>query len=232
MKNVAIITGASSGIGLAVANELLNLDHKIYGLSRYPNTIKHKNYEGIAIDFKNNNDLMRLLPHLKKTLPPANLLMLNAGFGLFKELEQFSYQEMIDIMQVNFTANAMVTQTLLPAMKAQKSGHIVIIGSECARAGDKKATLYAASKFALRGFAQCLQEECRNVGIKVTLINPGLVDTPFFENLNFCPFPEKNSAIQVEEIAFIIKMLLNPKTINLIEEINLRPLKKAGVIKK
>ena len=97
------------------------------------------------------------------------------------------------------------------------------MGSEAALTGKKKGTLYSAAKFGLRGFAQALRDEVGTSGVGVSVINPGLVRTPFFDNLDFEPGDRENNAIAPEDIAKIVLELLGTRSGTIIDEINLSP---------
>jgi len=97
------------------------------------------------------------------------------------------------------------------------------MGSEAGLAGKRKSTLYSAAKFGLRGFAQALRDETGTSGIRVCLINPGLVRSPFFDSLDFEPGESENNAIAPDDIAKIVFELLNTRNGTIIDEINLSP---------
>ena len=119
-----------------------------------------------------------------------------------------------------------MTRLLLPVMKRQKTGRIIFIGSESALNGKKYGSLYSSCKFGLRGFSKSIREECANSNIKVTIINPGMVETPFFEKLNFSPGTNVGEFIESSDIGRIILNILNFGDGTVIDEINLSPLKK------
>ena len=107
-----------------------------------------------------------------------------------------------------------------------------IIGSEAALHGTQQGTVYSASKFALRGFAQALREEVSGCGIRVTLVNPGMVRTPFFSDLKFQPGPDDQHAIEAEDIASIIYQAMTTRDGSVIDEINVSPQQKVIDFKK
>ena len=103
------------------------------------------------------------------------------GYGHFAELEQFSFAAMQKMMNVNFLSQALLVKTFIADLKKRQNAKIIFIGSECSLSGQKKGSMYCASKFALRGFSQSLRQECRGSNVAVSLINPGMVDTAFFD---------------------------------------------------
>ena len=117
-------------------------------------------------------------------------------------------------------------RALLPAIKRIGHGDIIIIGSEAALSGGRKGAIYCASKFALRGFAQALREECARNRIRVTMINPGMVKTGFFNELDFAPGDSEENYILPEDIADAAALVINTRYGTVYDEINLSPQKK------
>lgn len=222
-----LIAGSSSGIGRAIAESLLLQHHQVIGLARHHDKFNPSgDYQTYSIDFSKINTLEDQFKQIQKTHPDMSALVCSVGYGEFVELEQFSVAKMQNILNVNFLSQAILVKTFLPAFKKQQSGKIILIGSECALSGQKKGTLYCASKFALRGFAQSLRKECSSNNVTVTIINPGMVNTPFFDELNFQPAEGEDHAIQPEQISNVVSMILFEKNNCVFEEINLQPLKK------
>ena len=124
-------------------------------------------------------------------------------------MEQFSLNQIRDLVNVNFIGQALLIKTFLPSMKKQQNGKIILMGSESALSGARQGTIYCATKFALRGFAQSLREECQSAGIGVTLINPGLVRTPFFDTLDFNPGSDPQNALEVHDIGSSCQLVEN-----------------------
>lgn len=224
--NKILISGSSSGIGKEIAIRLLEDGKHVVGLARHHEKFpSHFNeYTPFTIDFSKISSLEISLKELAKQHPQIDTLILSAGYGQFAELEQWSVQDMQTLMNVNFLSQAILIKTFLPSMKNQKSGRIIVIGSECALQGNKKASLYCASKFALRGFCQSIRKECASSNISVTLINPGLTRTPFFDELNFEPASGEAYAITPQQIADCVMQCLKFESNCVVEEINLQPM--------
>ena len=100
------------------------------------------------------------------------------------------------------------------------------MGSEAALRGTRRGSVYCASKFALRGFAQALREECAASGIRVTTINPGMVLTPFFDDLDFGPGQEPANYVLPEDVADLVITILSTRSGTVFDEVNLSPLKR------
>lgn len=218
-----IISGASSGIGKAIAKQLLEQNYQVIGLAR-THSIIHANYTPISIDFNQPAAAEKTLKSLAKNTKQLDGIICSAGVGFFHELEQFSLATITELMNVNLLGQILLVKQFLPLLKQQQAGKIIMLGSECALQGYKKASIYAATKFGLRGFCQSIRKECANKHIAVTLINPGLVDTSFFDNLTFKPGSDPNNAIQPATIAQLITSVLELPATCVAEEINIQPM--------
>lgn len=228
---IAIITGSSKGIGFAITQYLLNQQYVVHGLSRsHPKDLtSHPNYHGISIDLKDTQAVIKTAEHLKKQHPEIHLFVNCAGYGMFHELEQFSDQAILDLLQVNLLSPILICRHLLPALKKQQ-GKLIFIGSEADHTPHKKGTLYCAAKFGLRGFVKSLRLECLRREVAVTLICPGLVDSTFYEKLEFEPGEASGNAIQIVQIVDTFSMILDMNNNVCVEEIHIAPMK--HVVKK
>jgi len=226
MKKI-IISGSSSGIGRAITEKLLGLGHQVIGLARNHQKFNpnHAGYLTYSVDFSDINTADRLLKNIQSEHADVDAIIGNAGYGRFGSLEQFSTEQICDLLNVNFLGQVLLVKHFLPALKQQKKGKIILMGSEAALNGARQGSIYCATKFALRGFAQSLRQECRTAGVAVTLINPGFVNTPFFNPLSFAPGDDPENALQPEDIADTIVHLLAADNRYVVEEINIQPLK-------
>jgi len=223
-----LVSGASSGIGQAICKRLISEGHKIIGLARNFNktTCPDPSFHAISMDLSDIEALPERLKKLQKEYPEIDGLICCAGRGQFGSLEEFSYEQIRSLMELNFLSQAYIIKTFLPAIKKAGHGDIIIMGSEAALSGGRKGAIYSASKFALRGFAQALREECARNGIRVTMINPGMVKTEFFDELNFTPGNSEDNYILPEDIADAALLVINSRHGTVFDEINLSPQKK------
>ncbi|MGK5595375.1 MAG: SDR family oxidoreductase [Parachlamydiaceae bacterium] len=221
-----LITGASRGIGLSLSQHLLANQHRVLGISRTPPPIHDQNFAYQQADFSKLSKDIHFFDHLVKKYPYINTLICNAGIGRFAHLEEFSYPQMKEIFEINFLAHAYLVRAYLPLFKKRASGKIVFIGSEAALKGQKKGALYCASKFALRGFAQALREECSSQGIAISIVNPGMIANSFYDNLYFRPGSESSEHLTSEDVVQAILYLLHARSGCVVDEINLSPQKK------
>lgn len=226
MKKI-IISGSSSGIGRAITLSLLALGYQVIGLARDHQKFNPNNpaYFPYVVDFSDIKNTEQMLKLVQSQHPDIEVLIGNAGFGRFGSLEQFSIEQIVELVQVNFLGQVLLVRQFLPALKRRKTGKIILMGSEAGLAGARQGSIYCATKFALRGFAQSLRQECSASGVGVTLVNPGFVNTPFFDSLDFAPGTDPENALQPEDVAATIVQLLAAENRYVIEEINIQPLK-------
>ena len=223
-----LVTGSSDGIGRSITLSLLKSGAKVIGLARDHSKFnpETKNYIKYKTDFSNEEILLNTIAKIIKEHKDLDCLVSNAGFGKFGTLETFSTKEINDFIFTNLTSHMILTNKILPHLKKIRKGNIIFIGSESALKGGKNGSLYSAAKFGLRGFSQSIREESCSKNIHVSLINPGMVRTSFFNNLDFMPGEDKSNAIEPDDIGKIIIDILSTRNGSVIEEINLSPLKK------
>lgn len=234
VKRTVLVTGASSGIGRATAHQLLEQGHFVIGLSRDIQrfTTHHPGFAAVKLDLAKLDGIQPVAKHLQQAFPQLDAVVFAAGYGQFGGLEQFSAPQIERMMTVNFTAQACLTRLLLPKLKLQSHANLIYIGSEAALNGARNGSIYCASKFALRGFSQALRNECGKTSVRVSLVNPGMVDTAFFETLHFNPGRQPEQALQAEHVADVISYILNADPYCALDEINLSPLNKVIEFKK
>lgn len=228
MSSVNLITGASSGIGHAICQKLLARGDTVIGLARdfSREPIKHDNFTAVGIDFSDLATLPATLEAILQHHSHIDNLICCAGYGQFGSLEEFSYEQINRLITVNFTSQAHVCRAILPGMKKHNSGKVIFIGSEAALQGQKFGAIYCASKFAMRGMAQALREECRSRNITVSMINPGMVKSGFYDGLSFQPGSDFENYLTTEDVASIVVQVLDSPGNLVVDEINLSPLKK------
>lgn len=229
-----LISGASSGIGRATAELLLQHGHHVIGIGRDFSKCNFEttNFKAVEMDLGDIKALPDQLTALAKQHPNVDAIVNCAGQGRFGSLEEFSYKQIYKLMDLNFTSHAFVCRAFVPQLKTKTHSNIIFIGSEAALEGTQKGSIYCASKFALRGFSQALRQECSGTNIHISIVNPGMVKTDFFNELNFEPGVDKSNFIEATDVATTIKMILDSRPGTVIDEINLSPLKKVIQFKK
>ena len=182
--NKIIITGTSRGIGNAIAKNLLKQNLTIIGISR-KHTIKHKNYFAVSFDLNDFKNIKNILDDIIFNHKKIDAIISNAGYGVFENLENLKEKEVIDFFNVNLLAHIIISKSLVSHFKKKKTGHFIFIGSEASLKGNQKSTLYSAAKHGLLGFVKSFREECNKSEIRVTIINPGMVNSSFFKKLKW-----------------------------------------------
>jgi len=223
-----LVTGASSGIGHAIATLLLKRGCRVIGLARdfSKATFDSDNFVAVSIDLSRLDELAARLETLIQDEPAIDGVILCAGSGRFGSLEEFSHTQIRALIELNLTSPIYLARTLIPGMKQRASGDIIFMGSEAARTGGKRGAVYSAAKFGLRGLAQSLRQECASSGVRVSIVNPGMVKTAFFDELDFQPGDAPDNYILPEDVARAVLAILETRTGTVFDEINLSPQKK------
>lgn len=223
----AIVTGDSSGIGAAVADRLLDMGYRVVGLSRRAWAGDGRaGHARQSIDLSDLDLLPARLDSLAREHDDCELVVCCAGRGDFGSLEQLSYQRIRSLIELNLIATAFVCKAFVPVLKRRGGGQLVLVGSEAALSGRARGSVYCASKFGLRGFAQALREEGAKSGLRVSSIHPGMVRTPFFDDLDFEPGEAPENALQPAEVADAVALVVSARPGAVFDEIELSPLKK------
>jgi len=223
-----LITGASRGIGAATARGLLKAGATVVGLGRDFSDWSDQPEHFVAerMDLANLETLPKRLKALAAAHPDLDAVICNAGSGRFGALEQFSAAQIRTLVDLNLTQHLLVARTFVPLLKRHGFGDLIFMGSEAALAGGRNGVLYSACKFALRGAAQSLRLECAASGVRVSVINPGMVDTGFFDGLKFHPGEQPENHIRPDDVAASVLHLLSAPPGTVTDEINLSPLKR------
>lgn len=190
-KPIAIITGASTGIGRSLAVKL-SKQYLIYLISR---TEENLNKTKKLIKAQNNDckvivsdiskteaidDIYSQIEHKEK----IELLINNAGIGVFKSITDTTIKDWDNTINTNLRGSFLMTKMIVDNLKSKQNGKIVFISSVAGLQPYKNSTAYVASKYAVRGFAASLREELREFNVKVMTIFPGAVNTPIWDNKN------------------------------------------------
>lgn len=222
----AIVTGASSGIGLAICEEILKMGHKVYGLSRTKPEKFHENsnFFFIACDLRDSKLLRKEIEEIQKKDKQIHILINNAGFGLIGLHEELDYLRLGEIIQVNLTAPILITRLLLRQIKTNK-GIIINISSVTAKKSSPLASAYSAAKAGLTQFSQSLFDEVRKSGVKVCTIHPDITKTNFYNDLSIKENSDSDSFLLPETIAEAVKIILTQKNSIAVTDITLQPQK-------
>ena len=184
VNKTIIISGASRGIGRATALLLAQNGANIIATARNADDLnalaaEHANIVAVPGDVANEADMQRVVQTALDRFGRIDVLINNAGYGIFKNVEDISSSEWDDLMATNVKGTFLLTKAALPTLKAQKSGHVLVVASDVAKRTFAGGSLYTASKYAQEAFMGALRKEVRPMGIKVSGIYTGLVDSHF-----------------------------------------------------
>jgi short-subunit dehydrogenase len=218
----AEVTGASSGIGKAIALRLIQMGYDVIGISRHieDNEIDSKHFSAMQSDLSLAKDTLFTCKALKDR--DITILVNSAGFGRFEPHEQLSAQTIEDMIHVNLTAPILLSNALLRELK-KNDGYLINISSIEATRSSKFSALYSATKSGLRAFSQSLFEEVRKSNLSVININPDMTDTPFFDELRFEPSNDSHSRLLAEDIADAVEQILSMRKGVSVTEFTIRP---------
>jgi len=216
----AVVTGASSGIGEAIALRLLTLEYRVVGISRRTATIKHPHFTTHSCDLSQPHETHALIQSLQQD-KSISLLVNAAGFGVFQPHEELNSSTIEAMVYLHLTAPMLLSNALLRTLK-KNSGCIINITSIEATRSSKFSALYSATKSGLRAFGAALFEELRKSDVSVVTINPDMTDTPFFDALHFETAVEENSRLQSSDIADAIEQILSMREGVVVSEMTVR----------
>jgi len=202
-----LITGGSSGIGKATASALIEKGGKVAITGRDEAKLKKVAEEigafPIHADVGNPLDVEKTYRLFLERFSKLDCLINNAGIGAWSLLTDISLEEFQKVYSVNVFGAALMGQKAAQLFQAQNYGNIVNIASSAGTRGFEKGTIYASSKFALRGMTECWRAELRKYNVRVILVNPSEVLTAFFSP-DRSEKPEEASKLRSEEIAHTI----------------------------
>ncbi|MCD7107436.1 SDR family NAD(P)-dependent oxidoreductase [Rhizobium sp. DKSPLA3] len=178
-KKVALVTGASSGIGEAAAKQLLTLGYTVYGTSRRGAEAGERSFPLIALDVTDDLSVEAAIAQLLQREGRIDLLVNNAGVGVTGAAEESSIEQVHALFETNFHGVVRVTNAVLPIMRKQGSGRILNIGSGLGLIPAPFNAYYSATKHALEGYSESLDHEVRGFGVRVVVIEPGATRTSF-----------------------------------------------------
>jgi NAD(P)-dependent dehydrogenase (short-subunit alcohol dehydrogenase family) len=182
-SNVALVTGASSGIGAATAERLATAGYKAYGASRRGAQTGQRSFDMLPLDVTNEESVEAAVSELIRREGRIDLLVNNAGFSTAPAgAEESSIEQAKSIFDTNFFGIVRMTRAVVPHMRRQGSGRIINIGSVLGFLPMPYGALYSATKHAVEGYSESLDHELRTRGIRVSIIEPAYTKTNFDAN--------------------------------------------------
>jgi NAD(P)-dependent dehydrogenase (short-subunit alcohol dehydrogenase family) len=179
-KRVALVTGASSGIGAAIAQRLVADGYRVFGTARKPVAATHRGFELVELDVSSDASVERCIATVIERAGAIDVLVNNAGYLIAGAVEEVSIEEAKAQFETNFFGVARMLRAVLPHMRERRSGHLITISSLAGLVPVPFWGYYNASKFAVEGLVETLRFETRPFGIKVALVEPGAIKTPFY----------------------------------------------------
>ncbi|MBN2803847.1 MAG: SDR family NAD(P)-dependent oxidoreductase [Deltaproteobacteria bacterium] len=223
----AIVTGASAGIGLEISKILAEDGFKVFGISRnfQKCTFESDDFQKIECDITITNELVKTVKEITKVSPQIDLLVNNAGLGVFGQLETISGSDIKKMVDTNLTAPIILTRLLINRLK-ESNGKIINISSIAATEQKAKGTVYSATKAGLLQFGEALFEEVRKDGVSVTTILPDMTTgTDFYDASDFEPFSSSETAMEPSTVALCVLNILNQPDGTVLTQVRLKPQK-------
>ncbi|MGB0347409.1 MAG: SDR family oxidoreductase [Balneolaceae bacterium] len=227
-SKVAIITGASSGIGTEFAKILVEAGTKVYGLARRADKLDAiqqklgKLFIPVTLDITDYDTVESWVETTFNNEKP-DILVNNAGLGIFGNVDELSVKDWHTMIDVNLSGVFYITRLIVPLMKSNPNVcHIANIASVAGLMGNPTISGYNTTKFGLRGFSEALFKELRFDGIKVTCFFPGSIATAFFDDIDAIQLHD--NMMHPVDVAKTLKYVLETPDNFLINELTMRPL--------
>lgn len=228
-NKIAIVTGASSGIGITFSKKLIEKGATVYGLARRLNKLKKvqeklgTNFNPVQLDITQHKDIEDWVNKQFSDEHSPQILINNAGLGIFGNVDELSVKDWQTMVDTNLNGVFYLTRTVVPLMKKLDTHcHIINISSVAGLLGNPQISGYNATKFGLRGFSEALFKELRYDKIKVSTMFPGSIATSFFDNAD--GVDTHPNMLKADDVADTLIHLLETPDNFLINEIALRPL--------
>ncbi len=224
-----LVTGASRGLGRALCLQLAARGHRVLALARDARRLAQMAAAATGgqivpcpINLADPQQVTESVARLLAEQSQIDGLVNNAGIGAYLPFSEHTDAQLRDIIQVNLTAPIQLCHAVLPRMLAQGSGQIINIGSDLGRRPLANMAAYVASKHGLTGFSHSLLREVKDHGIRVSLINPGIIDTDFGGGTEGSRDPR--SAMQVETLAALVLQVIEQAETVVVDEVSVHPL--------
>jgi len=233
LKNkTAIVTGGTKGIGRGIAEALIREGVSVCISARHQDEIdnalsklnesKERRAIGLVCDVRQHDQVKALIDHTIKELGGLDILINNAGIGIFETVEQTSPENFRAVLETNLFGVFYCCHEAIPQMKKRGGGYIINISSLAGANPHPRMAAYNASKFGLNGFSEALMQEVRHDNIKVSYIMPGSVNTEFGGD---SPGDEKSWQLTPHDIARVVVNLLHHDDRALPSRVEIRPSK-------
>lgn len=223
-----VITGGSSGIGEATAFEMAKSGHRFYLTGRNEVRLQEivaelhslgcEAYYGVG-DVSDETSARLMFDEIKQKLGGVDVLLANAGVGYFGNLEDLTLEQYDAQFNTNVRGVFMWINMVLPLMKEQNKGQIIVTSSSLGLKTAARCSLYAATKHAVQAMIWCLREELKGTGVKAATINPGSVDTPWFDGKDV----DRTKMLSSADVAATVRLIIDQNETSDIDHIFLTP---------
>lgn len=223
---IAVVTGASRGIGLAVADELRAAGAHVVRLARSLSDGSGERETTIRCDVTRPDDVERALQRAIAAVGVPDILVNSAGVFYVKPLAETTPAEFTESISVNLTGPFLVVRALLPRLVQRGSGHVVTIGSSSDHVAYPGNSAYAASKYGIRGMHEVMAVEVANTGVRTTLVSPGAVDTDMWNAIDPDSTPgfrKRKDMMRPEDVAEAVLFAVTRDARMTVTEIRLAP---------
>lgn len=220
---VAVVTGATSGIGRAITKMLLRSGIKVYGIGRDFSKLKieDNNFIKVECDLKRYQNIESSVEWIKKR-DKIDILINSAGVGYFAPHEEIAPYKLHNMIAINLEAPLILTQLFLRDLK-EREGYIINISSITAKKSSVFGAGYSATKAGLTHFSKSLFDEVRKRGVKVITIHPDITKTEFYNDLNFREGESEDSYILPECVSRAVEDILTQRIGTVITDITIQP---------
>lgn len=222
-KRSVLITGGSKGIGFATAMQLLKHGHRVVALSRTPPPEPNPRLTWIESDVTQLEKIEKSLPQIASE-HQIDALLSNAGQPSFGNIEEWSSEQISEHLKTNLLSHMVVASALMPHLRMQNTSDLIFMGSIAAIKPGKKASVYIAAKAGLKGFAQSLRYEASSKGVRVSLIQPGMVQTDFYNHQSFTPGEHPSQHLKALDVAALVDHILQAPPSVVFDECTLSPI--------
>lgn len=225
---IALVTGASRGIGLAVADALRGAaaGMHVVRLARSLRDARADRRTDLACDVTDPTSVERTVTRIERELGVPDVIVNNAGVFFIKPLAETTYEDFTTTLATNLTGAFLIVHALVPKMVHRGSGHVVTIGSISDYIGFSGSTAYAASKFGLRGMHEVIRQETAKSGVRTTLVSPGPVDTDIWNAVDPDSkpgFTKRKNMMRAEDVAAAVVYAVTQPEHVAVTEIRLLP---------
>ena len=222
--DVALVTGASSGIGLAIAKRLVEEGYTVYGYSRgnYSPSYCHDRFHLVDCDVTDTQELLEQTESLIRDAGGLKLLVNNAGIGFFGPHATMAPNRIERMVQTNLIAPMVLVRATLKHLE-KSQGIVINIASTAALTPGAFGAVYGATKAGLHQFGQALFSEVRRTGVRVVTVYPDMTQTPFYDELDFAPGEEHDTHITPKCVADAVIQAADQRDGTVITQIVIKP---------